>query len=787
MSEGLGDIYKKNKDQGQLLKTEVLKYFKYWYWFILGILLALFGAYIYLRYTPKIYKASAKIQILNKTKGLELPSSAFIFNRSNINLENEVEILKSYRIIENVVEKLDLATRYFEEGNVLTTEIDDLPFDIVKTKANDSVHKFSSYKIDIKSNAFKVTFGASETVINFPEFNSSKVSHNLPFEIFSDNAEKMAILKGKTYIVSFTSASAVTRGLKSSVDVNKLGKNSDLLQLNYANQSRAKSERVLNAVIEVFNQDGINDRQNISRRTIEFIDERFLLLAGELDSIEVGIRDYKQENNIIDIESDAELGLSQRTISEQELFETENQLILSKMLKQTLSKSNPTSSLLPANIGLNSTSINSLVENYNVLVSQRDNLMISGGDNNPRVILLNSRIADLEANIFTSIASYRAQLEATKTQLQVKNRKFASQVYNLPAKEKIITDITRQREIKQSLYLFLLQKREEAAINLAITEPSVKVVEYAISSGTPISPNSRSTYVVSLFLGVLIPFGFVHILLLLNTKIKGREDVEISDTKIPIVGELPIVPDENLIFKNPEDNSIQAEAFRILSSNVNYILPVKEGELGKVIYCTSTIKGEGKTYTSINLSLSLSSLNKKVLLIGADLRNPQIHKHIDKDKHTHGLSNYLHDPEFVWRDALIAGFDKHPNHHIMLSGSIPPNPAHLLTNGRFKKLIDEAKHDYDYIIVDTAPTILVTDTMLISQLADATIYLVRANYTEKKLLNFSKDLVASGKLKNVAYVINSVGENRSYGYGYNYGYNYGYSANTKAKKNFFGR
>jgi capsular exopolysaccharide synthesis family protein len=226
------------------------------------------------------------------------------------------------------------------------------------------------------------------------------------------------------------------------------------------------------------------------------------------------------------------------------------------------------------------------------------------------------------------------------------------------------------------------------------------------------------------------------------------------------------------LFDNPNDRSILAESFRILSSNVNYMLPVSEDQKGKVIYCTSTIKGEGKTYISLNLSLALSSLNKKVLLIGADLRNPQIHTQIKSDKNSAGLSNYLHEASFDWRKNIVKGFDKHPNHDILLSGSIPPNPSSLLTNGRFKELIKEAKEIYDYIVVDTAPTILVTDTMLISSLADVTVYIARASFTDKKLLAFSKDLSESGKLKNMAYVINGVGHNKSYGY--NYGYNYGY-------------
>lgn len=768
----------KQTDQGEFIKTEIRKYVQYWYWFILGIILALFGAYMYLRYTPKVYKSSAKIKILNKTKGLELPSAAFVFNRSNINLENEIEILKSFRIMEQVVKRLDLSTRFYDEGNVLTTEINRLPFGFLKKVPNDSLLNAASYTIRLSSNAFEVNVGTSSEVRIFPDFDTTKTKHKLPFELSLSNSTNLSNLRDKTYIVRFGSSSAMTKGLKGGVGVNMVGKGSDLLQLSYASQSKAKNERIINTLIQVFNEDGINDRQDISRRTIQFIDERFLLLAEELDSIETGISDFKRQNNLVTVESDAELGLTQRTLSENELFNLENQLILSDLLRESLSTPNVNSDLLPANIGLSNISVNGLVTNYNALVFERDNLIISAGENNPSIVVLNRKLEDLKTNISTSIASYKTQLEVSKQQVMRKNRESISKVYSLPAKEKTILEIKRQQEIKQTLYLFLLQKREEAAINLAITEPSIKVVEFAISGAAPILPNSKNIYLMALLVGLLIPFGIIYVIQMLDTKVKGREDVIQRNAQIPIVGELPKVRQNNVIFSNPEDNSAQAEAFRILSSNVDYILPVKVNDGAKVIYCTSTIKGEGKTYVSINLSLALSSINRKVLLIGADLRNPQIHTHIKQEKHNPGLSNYLHDVNYDWRDALIQGFDNHPNHRIILSGSIPPNPANLLTNGRFKKLIEEAKQDYDYIIIDTAPTILVTDTMLISQLADATLYLVRANYTEKNLLNYSRGLFESGKLKNIAYVLNSVDNNKSYGYGYNYGYNYGYGSKS---------
>ena len=562
------------------------------------------------------------------------------------------------------------------------------------------------------------------------------------------------------------------------MSVEPIGEQSDLLKLSLKDENSKWSERTINAIIDAFNQDGIKDRQLVSQRTLEFIDDRFEYLAFELDSIEKDRKDFKESNNLIDLVADSEIGLEQRTRSNEELFRIENQLALAKLLEESLNEKRELE-LLPANIGLENNSINNLIEDYNKSILERDKLLITGGVNNPQVKLAEGSIIDLRSNINSSLSNYINQLQLSKTQLQSRNNLFIGQVSQIPEKEKLLRAIERQQKIKESLYLLLLQKREEAAINLAITEPSIKVVEYALTGSLPVSPKRNFVYAGAILLGLLIPFGILYVIFMLDTKLHGKDDITAVTTTVPVIAEIPdLKKKENLVFVDPNDRSVLAESFRILSSNVDYILPVKDNEKSKVIYCTSTIKGEGKTLVSLNLSLALSSINKKVLLIGADLRNPQIHSYISEDKHKPGLSNYLHDVDFNWKDAIISGFEKHPNHHIILSGSIPPNPAHLLTNGRFKALIEEAKSEYDYIIVDTAPTILVTDTMLISQLADATIYIARANYTEKNLLNYSKELHESGRIKNMAYVINSVGASKSYGYGYNYGYNYGYGTKT---------
>lgn len=765
-----------NKSQGAAIKTEFFKYLKYWYWFALAMILAFLAGYAYLRYTPKIYVSEAKIKILNKSKGLELPSSAFVFNRSSINLENETEILKSYRIIESVVRELNLTMEFYEEGNVLTSEILTFPFKFTKIVHNDSITSFQEFSIAIEKDGFHVTQAGSPHTEVFANHNSYNVKHKFPFEIQIENKSLLKDLLGKKYILRLRPVSAATRSLKGKIEITTLGKESDLLKLNYKNESKSRASVILNTLIDVFDKDGISDRQEVSRRTIEFIDERFLSLANELDSIEVDIKDFKRSNNFINIESDAEVGISQKTISESRVFDVENQLIISNLLEKDLKTSGSDLGLLPANIGIDDANINGLISQYNELVLQRDKLSVSGGENNPTIQILEDKIENVQNNIDASIDSYKAQLQASKKQLINRNQKYASQVSSLPLKEKLLRSRVRQQEIKQTLYLFLLQKREEAAINLAITEPTIKVVEYALANNAPVSPNSKNVYLICLVIGLFLPFGVIYGLNFLNTKIKDKSDVVNSVGNIPILAELPKIKSGKLVFDNPTDRSVQSEAFRILSANVNYILPPNDDGKGKVVFCTSTIKGEGKTYVGMNLSLALSSINKKVLLIGADLRNPQIHTYVEKDKNESGLSNFLHDETIDWKNSLIKGFSKHPNHDILLSGSIPPNPTQLLTNGRFEQLINEAKNLYDYVIVDTAPTILVTDTLLISKLADATIYLVRADYTEKNLLEFSKNLNNSGKLKNMAYVLNGVGASRAYGYSYNYGYGYGYGS-----------
>ncbi len=756
------------------IKQEILHYLRYWPWFVASLLFFTFACYFYLRYAPKIYQTSAKVKILDEGKGLELPSSAFVFKRTNINLENEIEILTSYRILEQVAKRLNLTSSVYEEGKIQTSQRASFPFNYEQTISVDSIGRGQSYKVFTNTDGFEITDLKTDITLTVANHDTYAIEHNLPFQIKVENKIQLEKALDKTYILKLGSLKKSILGLKSAITIEPVGETSHLLKLGIKGESAERSELILNAIVDVFNKDGITDRQLVSKRTLDFIDDRFAFLAQELDSIEVDKKDFKQDNNLVYLEADSELSMQQRSQSDQEVFKVENQLAIVKLIENALNSST-SNDLLPANIGIDNSSINGLIQDYNTAVLEKGKLVSSGGINNPTVKFLNIKLSDLKLNINRSLNSYKEQLQVSEKQLKTRNSRFRGEVSRLPEKEKLLRAIERQQKIKESLYLLLLQKREEAAINLAITEPSVKVVEHALSGSHPVSPKRNIFYAGSILAGLLIPYGILYILFMLDTKLHGKKDIEQLTSEIPVAAEIPVIKDSKKnIFKDPNDRSALAESFRILSSNVNYILP--KTETGRVIYCTSAIKGEGKTFVSLNLSLALSSLNKKVLLIGADLRNPQLHNYTQIDKDKKGLTNYLHDSDFNWKQALYKGFKEHSNHDLLISGSLPPNPAHLLTNGRFETLLEEAKLVYDYIIVDTAPTILVTDTLLISEFADATLFISRANVTEKKLLDHSIELNKSEKLKNMAYVVNSVGSSKSYGYNYGYGYGYGSQA-----------
>ena len=692
------------------IKYEFFKYFHYWPWFVFSLILFITASFIYLRYTPKLYNTYAKIKILDENSGIELPTTALILNRSNINLENEMEILISYPILDRVVDQLGLCAQFSEMGHVMSYPIVNLPFEFVLNRPQDSIFESNQFLISVEESGFTITEKLNGLELNFPEFDTSKLEHRLPFELKWSSGFQKEDLIGRDFKVILISKKRAILNLKRLIKIEPIGDRSHLLNLNITGQNIENSERILNNLIDVFNQDDVLDRQLIWKRTIDFVDERFVDLSDELDSIESHIKNFKIDNRLVNVSSDGIESLKQRAQSNERLFQIENQLAVSNLIKTSLSNSSDSITLLPSNIGIENSSINSLLKEFNTMVLEYQKLISSAGVNNPRVLQLEASLTASKANIKNSISAYLNQLNSTKKQLSNRNQAFRSKVSGIPEKEQQLRAIERQQSIKETLFIFLLQKKEEASVNLAVTEPTLKVVEYSISESLPIFPKPRVIYLVSLLLGLLIPFGFIYIILLFDTKIHNKLDMDLLAIDIPIIAEIPLITTgANTVFSNPNDRSSLAESFRILTTNINFVLGSEQSS--KVIFCTSTIKGEGKTFVSLNFSLAMASLNKKVLLIGGDLRNPQLHTYVNLNKNQKGLTNYLSDPSLQWESLVMKVFDKQPNQDVLFSGVIPPNPAHLLANGNFEILIKQAKLIYDYVIVDLAPTILVTDTL----------------------------------------------------------------------------
>ena len=760
-----------NEDSFEIKKI-LQKYLSYWPWFLLAIIICFGMGIVYLRYAPITYNSTAKIKIVDESQEVDIASSALslLGGGSKVNLENEIEILKSYRILSQVVKELNLDVSHYIVGNVKTTQIWAPPFEITKRIVADSLQASKPYTILLNGEGIKIMDANEKTFMpNLSE--PEQVLDSLPFSIRMVGGADPSFYKGITYKVVLSPLKSTVLALARDIQVQATNKNSEILSLSLKGESMDRNEAILNTLIEKFNQDGVLDRQLVSQRTLNFIDERFLYLSEELDSIEGGKESFKRSNNLSYIEADAGMSLQRKSETEEQVIKLENQISISQILKETVINQGDYG-LLPANIGIENSSLNNLVVGYNEMSLEREKLLPTVGKDHPTLQNLNGQLERAKVNIIKSVNIYDTQLKNSLRQLKQEESRAGSVFSRLPEKEKMLRSIERQQSIKENLFLLLLQKREEAAISYAVTAPTVKVVDYALTNNIPVSPKKLMVYALSLLAGMFLPFAVLYIRFTLDTKIRDRADIEKVTTDIPVVGEIPFFKE---VKKKLEmnDRSIMAESFRILSTNVDYLLTEKVKGLGQVILVTSSVKGEGKTLLSYNLSLAYASLNKKVLLVGADLRNPQLHSFYGLSVSHIGLSDYLKDPGMNWKDCIVKSGDDNANHYICFGGSIPPNTPQLLSSPAFEKFIDSAKKEFDYIIVDTAPTMLVTDTLLISKFADATVFVTRSGLTDKRLLEFSKNLHKTKKLKNMAYVVNGVGNGKAKGYNYGYGYGYG--------------
>tara|TARA_Y100000766_G_C18915580_1_gene611126 strand:+ start:4623 stop:7022 length:2400 start_codon:yes stop_codon:yes gene_type:complete len=781
-------------------KDEFFRYFSFWPFFLVSLLFFVITSFVYLRYSNYYFKTEAKIEIIDKAQDSEmaLPTAMTVFNRSMINLENEIGVLTSRILNSRNISLLKSNVLFYSDGLIRNYQshksdwISNSKYKIEYKIDTDTISESSKYKIIIKNGKLNIdSFDKDDnllTAYNYPSLSTKSLNHDLPFELeltdYNDNQEFSGYIQ-------FNSFEETLDYFTKSLNISETLKDSDQLNISLVYPNKMVAEDYINSLIIEFDNDGIADRQLEYKRTIDFVDSRSIFLRDELSKIEDQKEKFKQKNKLTDVSVDASVNIEQKYTYNSELFDATSQLQLVNVLSDLVKEDSY--NLLPLNIGIEDLKLNSLLENYNELTLQRENYLMSAGINNSLVKNLELQIDKIFLNIIESIESSKNNLELKISKLEDKEREFENVYDNTPRNEKILRGIERELEVKEALFLLLLQKREEAAINYAVIKPSIKVIDYAKSLDDAVSPNVLLTYLVAVGLGLMLPFILLYFHFSLDNKIHTKKQLtKLLNHNIPVIAEVPFIREvKDLNIFNTFSRDMLSESIRMLNANISFLFKANEEHSSTVTLVTSSIKGEGKTLISVNYASSIASGVSKVLLLGADLRNPQLHKFFNEEKsNLKGISDYIYGKNHNWRDLI---YNKDISFDILFSGTIPPNPTELLASEKFAALLEELKGVYDHIIIDSAPCLLVSDTFEISKYSDKTIYIVRANHTSTEIAPFINENYIDHKLPKISIVLNSVGSSSAYGYkygyqygykygykyGYNYGYGYGYSESEK--------
>lgn len=761
------------------IKEIIRPYIKRWKWFVLSGILTLSLAYFFLKTQNAVYETVSTVLIKDSKRSMGGQDFEMLRDLSGLGkmnsdgVDNELEVFKSKKLMTTVIRDLGLETDIFIPGFFKDTEVygDSSPIivKIVNEKKNGKkispiLLMIEGDKLVLSSEGYSNRTSSFNKVISLPNANII-ILKNKNYNSKPINKLKLDVsnIESKTNLYQTKLTAAL---VNKEVTVIKLS-------MNYPNVDKAKD--VINHLVKVYNADAINDKNQESKKTAEFIEERIANVGNDLGNVEAKKEQFKRINQITDLATEAKIGLETSAEARAKQLEIASQLELTNSLIDFVTK-HGNFQAIPSNIGLDNPGAIATITTYNQLVLERNRLLENATPQNPLVVEVTSRINNLRPTIIQNLQKSRDGLSLAVDKYVQEQNLVSGKINKIPTQEKLFRSIEREQQIKEALYLLLLQKREETQISLAVTAPKARIIDKAFK-GKQVAPKSAIIMFAGLLSGLLIPFAFIYLIELFDNKIKSKHDIEKIYHGKPIIGEIPQLEKGSDELVKINDMSPLAEAFRILITNMNFMMRKKKG---KVVFVTSTVKGEGKTFVAVNLALTIASPNKKVIIIGADIRNPQLQRYNSDRKGLRGLTEFLHG-ENVEISTLIHKSIYNNYLDVIYSGSIPPNPTDLLSNGKFEILIDELSHTYDYIVLDTAPLMLVTDSFLISEVADVTLYVIRSKYTEKLLVDFASKNIEANKIKNVAFVLNDV--NKDYfGYGNKYGYGYGVDNRTFFQK-----
>jgi capsular exopolysaccharide synthesis family protein len=776
----------KNMSQNIDIKEIITPYLLKWKFIVFCVFIALACAILYLRYADYEYQANAKIKIKETETNNQLPEISQLqnyglFKTENNNVLDEIEVLSSRIIIEQAVKDLKFNIQYFVEGRIKASEeYTNPPLNINFSAPDSIIHTIdTTFNIKIQSaNDFllkginfseKISFNNNEdtelddkgTVYAFGESIPTSFGAITITPRIGESATKI----GSNIKIKITPLANVVSKYKSDLIIGNQ-EMSSIITLTINDNVREKASLFLDKLIEKYNEDVQNDKQLVVDATSEFIDKRLEIVSEELGDVDLNAETVQKTNKLTDLATQSNIYLESERQNENRLVETAMQIQLIDYMNQHVNEDTSNSKLLPANIGITDNSVEQITQQYNNLVLEKNRLLKNSSEKNPTVVNLTNQINQLKSNLTQSLNNIKHSNEMSFNSLSDENRKISSKIYSAPKKQRQFRDIKRQQDIKEGLYLYLLEKREEAAITHGISSPNAKIVDVSYASGMPVAPKSSIIILASLILGFGFPVALIYILSLLDDKVHNINDLK-SIVSIPFIGDIPkSTKNKKLISK--VDYSAKAEAFRMVRTNLEFMLQNID-DRAKIIFVTSTTSKEGKSHTAINLASSISFSEKKVLLIESDIRVPKATRYLDV-KNDIGLTNYIGNTKTHVKDVIF----KHKENEfldIIPSGTIPPNPAELLMSNRFKELLDFAADKYEYIIVDTAAVGLVTDTLLISKFADLFIYVAKANYITKKQLELAERMYIEKRLPNMTILLNSVNHKKGYGYGYGYGTN----------------